>query len=467
MQPSRTTRTSKRNDGDERSGAVVPYGQNSTQQTSRRAPAEQTTSGRPSRMQVALPGHHYERQPTAYATERSSQMQVALPSREHGEPSRSKPGQFKYSAPDSQMQVALPGRKDSELSRADRPAQSKYSASPSQMQVALPGREPSRADGPAQSRYSAPASQMQVAPPGGVKSEPSRSDESAQSRYSAPSSQMQVALPDHARRIQVQVIVREIRIVHHDLPTERSDFPSRFEPSIQEDRTIRYPEPSYTSRYEQTLLSIPDAEPSRRPTRDPTMPTIREPEPSKRTTHAPKMSTIRDSEPSRSIRFEHENTREVALPQGQPTRLVRPGEPHHFGSRTDHQRGEVMCTTCRCSDPDSHSDAYTMLNSPRGYDINNKPIDWQEAKNRMLDFYGKCQISHQEEMEAIPHVFSAETAAIALRHEEELRKAARKGQDIHVNVNGNNVNWFTERGRAKPYITSEGVKTQVYGGGGS
>jgi hypothetical protein len=109
-----------------------------------------------------------------------------------------------------------------------------------------------------------------------------------------------------------------------------------------------------------------------------------------------------------------------------------------------------MCTTCRCSNPDSHGDAYTMLDSPRGYDINDKPIDWQEVKNRMLNFYGKEQISHQEEVEAFNAVFNAETAARALQHEKELSKAARNGQSIHVNVLGNNVNWFTEGGRAKP-----------------
>jgi hypothetical protein len=119
-----------------------------------------------------------------------------------------------------------------------------------------------------------------------------------------------------------------------------------------------------------------------------------------------------------------------------------------------------MCTLCRCSNPDSHGDAYTMLNSPRGYDINGKPINWQEAKTRMLDHHGQNQISHAEEMAAVPYVFDTETARLIFQDDEDIKKQIRDGCDIRVNTQGNNVNWHNDDGHEKPYLTEEGAKTK-------
>jgi hypothetical protein len=104
-------------------------------------------------------------------------------------------------------------------------------------------------------------------------------------------------------------------------------------------------------------------------------------------------------EPERSL---YEHIRQVARPRNVKTQIIRPSEPHHFGSRTDYVCGEVICTLCRCKDPDSHGDAYTMLDSHRGKDIR----DWQEAKGRMLDFHKKDQNSHAEEVEVIYLLFT-------------------------------------------------------------
>ena len=82
-----------------------------------------------------------------------------------------------------------------------------------------------------------------------------------------------------------------------------------------------------------------------------------------------------------------------------------------------------------------------MLNSPRGLSIDGKPIDWQTAKARMLDYYGAEQISHEEEVLAIPHVFDEDTAKMMMAAEEELRGAILEGRGVNVNTDGNTVNW--------------------------
>ncbi|KAH7412260.1 hypothetical protein DE146DRAFT_751389 [Phaeosphaeria sp. MPI-PUGE-AT-0046c] len=129
----------------------------------------------------------------------------------------------------------------------------------------------------------------------------------------------------------------------------------------------------------------------------------------------------------------------AARPQAGRTQIVRPGEPHHFGSSSDSYSGSIFVTLCRCANPISHGDAYTMLNSPRGNDISGRPIDWQEAKRRMLDHFGPGtqQISHQQEVDAIPYVYDATTARNMLVLERELEENVRAGASVMVNTEGN------------------------------
>lgn len=138
-------------------------------------------------------------------------------------------------------------------------------------------------------------------------------------------------------------------------------------------------------------------------------------------------------------------------------------EPHHFGNATDYERGEIIGFLCICNDPDSHGDAYTMLNSLRGYDIQGRKIDWQEAKKRMLNWHNKMQISHTEELQAIPHIFDDKTAREMLEHEDRMRQSIRRGYNIEVNVGENNMQWHNQDGHAKSYVTEEGAKTQFTG----
>lgn len=166
------------------------------------------------------------------------------------------------------------------------------------------------------------------------------------------------------------------------------------------------------------------------------------------------------------------NTQSSSFNQAEPTRfavprpsgrsvIVRPGEPHHFDNRVDHQSGKVICTLCRCHDPDAHGDAYTMLDSPRGCDISGNAIDWQRAKIAMLDFYGKEQISHEEEIIAIPFVYEASWASQFLKHERDMANHVRDGGVVEVNIEDNNMSWHNEDGHAKQEVTERGARTKI------
>ncbi|KAF2027339.1 hypothetical protein EK21DRAFT_114966 [Setomelanomma holmii] len=129
---------------------------------------------------------------------------------------------------------------------------------------------------------------------------------------------------------------------------------------------------------------------------------------------------------------------------------------------TDRERGEIICTLCRCKVPSLHGDAYTMLESYRGNDIYGSPIDWQESKRRMLDRYRRDQISHAEEIDAILHIFDKATADHMLENERRKKEAILQGAVIDVNVEGNNTDWHNPDVHAKRYMTEEGAKTQFH-----
>jgi hypothetical protein len=233
-------------------------------------------------------------------------------------------------------------------------------------------------------------------------------------------------------------------------------------------RTTRFDEGRVTSRQQAALASINEAEPSYYGR------ISRQPQPS---SYAP-ASTY--AQPSRSAQSSYNNppagyaiedtppsNASLATPRATaPTFvgksiIVRPGDPHHFGMSASRATGEIICTLCRCRTPGLHGDAYTMLKSPRGKDIHGKPIDWQEAKRRMLDYYRRNQISHAEEIAAIPFIFDKETAKFMMDHEQQNVESARRGDHIIVNDTENNTNWLNEDGHSKKYITEDGAKTRI------
>jgi hypothetical protein len=295
-------------------------------------------------------------------------------------------------------------------------------------------------------------SQMQVARPSQRHHDPARSN------FAGRPSQMQVALSNQSSR---------------GSSMQSDAYPSRTQqagalPSIRESEPSRYGAPSQTSRRTQQV-ALPSQSsrgsgmqsndyPSRTQQAG-ALPSIRESEPSRY--GAPSQTSRRTQQVARPM----QHTMYANRPQGMRTQLVNPGEPHHFGIRPDYERGELISTLCRCQNPDSHGDAFTMLDSPRGRDINGNPIDWQEVKKRMLDYHGKDQISHAEEVEAIPHVYDYVTAQKCLQNEEQLKLTIQGGGSVSVNIQENNARWHNDDGHAKPYLTKGGAKTIFTPGG--
>jgi hypothetical protein len=310
--------------------------------------------------------------------------------------------------------------------------QASSSARPSQMQVAAPGQNHDASSRPVNTVR---ASQMQVAAAG-------------QSAVRGSSEN----LDDYTPRSRLSPAMSNVRNIQ---PNSQATPPQQTSWSTNSTRgtlhsQVRQPTPYYQSQ----LTSLPEQQSTsyrgaqitssqqqptsfRKPNQFTRMPTIQEP---------------------RAVLITA--TRYAERQQGVQTRIIRPGEPHHFDSRADYERGELHCTLCRCHNPDSHGDAYTMLNSPRGCDINGQPIDWQEANKRMLDYYQRDQISHAEEIAVAQFVFDVPTTQFVLQGEAELTRSIRQGLAINVNMVHNNVDWHNSDGHAKPYLTQEGAMTQ-------
>lgn len=373
---------------------------NNGQQTQRGPQPSQSqriVSGRPSQMQLAIPGHDYGRQsqrgaPTSMSSRtvsgRPSQMQVASPTHNIERSSMAT-----QSGRPSQMHGGAPSQ------RYDDYPPSTVSGRPSSTQI---GSSTQRYDPPC-SAVSGRPSQMQVAP------QTQRND-----FYGAPSSRQ--------------------------LQTQRGSSTQSSSSSQSSNQTRRGTVNNYTN------ISIPPS----------TLQAIRE---GQATSHnissfSHQSQSSRTHSSSNQMQstfvanhFPSSNNMGCTLLPSRPssgrTQIIRLGEPHHFGSGSDPSTGAIFVTLCRCSVPTSHGDAYTMLNSPRGNDIYGQPIEWQEAKKRMLDHYGPGtqQISHQQEVEAMPFVFDEKTAKEYLRQEGELEEAVRRGDGVRVNVEGNRVDW--------------------------
>lgn len=342
--------------------------------------SQRTVSGRPSQMQVAIPGHNFDEPPRSISG-RPSQMQVTAPGQNY-EPAflttqTGRPPQMQVGAPSqrygdyststisshSSMQVGLPTQ------RYD-PPRSTVSGRPSQMQVAQPTQR--------NESYGAPSTRQSQTQRGSSTHTGSSSQHGNQTRRGTVNNYINIQIPPSALQ------------------------------GIKEGQASSY-SPSQNTQSTRTQPS------------GGMQPTF-----------------IADSSPSNNAR-----TFVADRPSSGRTQIVRPGEPHHFGSGSDSYSGAIFVTLCRCSVPFSHGDAYTMLNSPRGHDIYGVPIDWQEAKKRMLDHYGAGtqQISHQQELDAMPYVFDEITAREYLRQERELEEAVRRGDGVRVNEEGNQTSW--------------------------
>jgi hypothetical protein len=81
------------------------------------------------------------------------------------------------------------------------------------------------------------------------------------------------------------------------------------------------------------------------------------------------------------------------------TTVVRPGQPHYFDTRSDFETGRLINTLCRCRDPNSHGNAWTVA-LPGHYDRSGREIPYQQLLNRILDHYGTATVSNKQQTAA-------------------------------------------------------------------
>lgn len=365
---------------------------------------QRTVSGRPSQMQVALPDQNYQDSPRSTVLGRPSQMQDAAPSQTIGRTVRA----TEFGRP-SQMQGGTQSKRYEEFPRSTVARRS------SSMQGDPPN--PRWEDAP-RSMVSGRPSQMQDAAPTQL--------DVACGAPSTRQLQTQVTSSSQRNTQSCQTEQRSRGAVNNYVNISSPPFALQ---SINEARASSY---SISSRQTQGTCTQG-------------------------------MNRIQPTFVAGSSSSNIQPTFIAARPQSGRTQIIRPGEPHHFGSAIDTYSGSVIVTLCRCSNPYSHGDAYTMLNSPRGYDMNGQPIDWQEGKRRMLDHYGRGtqQISHQQELDAIPYVFDSVTARDMFEMDREIREKIRMGGSIMVNTQGNRTSWHNEDGHAKNHVTDQGAKTVI------
>ncbi|KAF2027338.1 hypothetical protein EK21DRAFT_22446, partial [Setomelanomma holmii] len=76
-----------------------------------------------------------------------------------------------------------------------------------------------------------------------------------------------------------------------------------------------------------------------------------------------------------------------------------PGEPHYYDTRLDRRRALVVNPLCRCSNPDSHNNAWAWAGELAAHFAQDLPghwISWQDLSNRVLDHYRQTSISREE-----------------------------------------------------------------------
>jgi hypothetical protein len=77
--------------------------------------------------------------------------------------------------------------------------------------------------------------------------------------------------------------------------------------------------------------------------------------------------------------------------------IVRPGQPHWFGTRVDFQNGRFINTLCRCQDPNSHGDA-CIAEIDEWRDSAGHPTTVEQTLNRILDHCGTATVPKEEEI---------------------------------------------------------------------
>jgi hypothetical protein len=124
--------------------------------------------------------------------------------------------------------------------------------------------------------------------------------------------------------------------------------------------------------------------------------------------------------------------------QGGRTIIVQPGQPHYFSTRTDFRNCRYVSNMCRCQNPDSQGDAWTI--ELGGYeDRAGRPITYQTLMHRIVDHYGTPTVSNEQEVAAYRILASPSVAELRENHERNLRWAISMGVPVVINPHAESV----------------------------
>jgi hypothetical protein len=146
------------------------------------------------------------------------------------------------------------------------------------------------------------------------------------------------------------------------------------------------------------------------------------------------------------------------------TTVIRPGEPHHYGTRIDRQaRANLINPLCRCRNPDGHRDAWAF-DGDEPYTIDNRgvPISWKQAANRVLDQYpGKIFVSWDEVHEAYRPFVHPRVYRQMMAHYNNLRMSIAMGHELIISPHQETLQFYGGDGHARNAVTEDGLRTMV------
>ena len=148
--------------------------------------------------------------------------------------------------------------------------------------------------------------------------------------------------------------------------------------------------------------------------------------------------------------------------QGGQTTIVRPGQPHYFNTRTDYNSCRIFSTMCRCQNPNSHGNAWT-LDMPIGHDKGNILISWQTLAHRVLDCVGTPTVSHEVARTTWQHILCPRDAWLREEHEQEIERHISQGKPIFLSPYPEDVTHYNGDGHAQQVIGQHGLQTRITG----
>jgi hypothetical protein len=144
------------------------------------------------------------------------------------------------------------------------------------------------------------------------------------------------------------------------------------------------------------------------------------------------------------------------------TKNVRPGDPHHYGTRLDPVASRAINPVCRCINPNNHGDAWAYTNTKRIKDINGVKITWKELIHRVLDHYGdRTSATREEEHEAYRHILTPRHYIPRIEHYHWLNYEVGRGSPVMISPYEDAVQMHNEDGHARNDVTENGLQTRM------